>query len=95
MKKKLLFNWTQDCSKIITNVKARIIKKPILVLSDLKKSYILETDASDYTMRGILKQKIDEKLHSITFYFRKFTNTEFNYEIYDKELLIIVATFKK
>ena len=46
----------------MTDVKARFVKKSFLVLSDLKKSYILETNASDYAIRGILRQKINRKL---------------------------------
>ena len=47
------------------NIKARIIKKIILVSSDPEKSYILKTDASDYAMRGILKQKVDKKIYPV------------------------------
>jgi len=45
----------------MTDVKARFIKNFLLISSDSEKLYILETDASDYTMRGILKQKIKNK----------------------------------
>ena len=75
-------------------MKARIVEKSIMVSSDPEKLYILETDSSDYAIGGTLGQKIDGKLYSVTFYFRKFTNAELNYEIHDKELLIIVAIFK-
>ena len=79
----------------MTDVKNRITEKSILISSDSKKPYILKTDASDYAMRDILKQKINKKLHPIIFYFRKFTDAELNYKIYDKKLLTIIATFKK
>ena len=79
----------------MTDIKARFIKELLLVLSDSEKSYILETDVSDYAIKKTLKQKINEKFHLMTFYSRKFTNAEFNYEIYDKKLLIIIVTFKK
>ena len=79
----------------MTNVKARFIKNFLLVLSDSEKLYILETDASDYAMEGILKQKINEKFHPVVFYSRKFINVELNYEIHDKKLLIIVVILKK
>ena len=79
----------------MTDVKVQIIKEFILVLSDSKKIYILETDVLNYTMKSTLKQKINGKFHPITFYFRKFTNAELNYEIHDKKLLIIIVIFKK
>ena len=59
-----------------------------------EKSYILETNVLNYAMGSILKQKINKKIYSVIFYFRKFTDAEFNYEIYNKKLLIIIAIFK-
>ena len=35
-----------------------------------------------------------KRLYSIIFYFRKFIAPELNYDIYDKELLAIVDSFK-
>ena len=68
----------------MTDIKTRFIKEFLLILSDSEKPYILKTDASDYVIRNILEQKINEKFHPIIFYFRKFTDAELNYEIYDK-----------
>ena len=79
----------------MTDIKARFIKESLLISSDSEKSYILETDASDYAIRGILKQKINRKFHPVIFYSRKFTDVEFNYEIHDKKLLIIIVILKK
>ena len=75
-------------------LKPGLLKKN-LVSPDSEKSYILETDVSDYAMKNILKQKINKKLHPVAFYSRKFINAELNYEIHDKKLLIIIITFKK
>ena len=79
----------------MTDIKARFIKKPLLISSDPEKPYILKTDALNYTIRDILKQKVNKKLHPVAFYSRKFTDIKLNYEIYNKELLAIIATFKK
>ena len=79
----------------MTDVKARFAKKPLLVSLNLKKLYILETNALNYAIRNTLRQKVNGKLYPVIFYFRKFTNVEFNYEIYNKKLLIIIAIFKK
>ena len=35
-----------------------------------------------------------KRLYPIIFYFRKFTSPELNYDIYDKNLLVIVDSFK-
>lgn len=67
---------------------------------------ILETDASDYALGGILSQKqpdIHEQgkstvyglTHPVAFHSRKFTLSEINYDTCDKELLAIVDCFKR
>ena len=67
----------------------------ILAHFDPIKKAILETDSSDYVTGGILSQYSDNGLlHPVAFYSYKMLDTEYNYEIYDKELLAIVKCFK-
>ena len=56
----------------------------------------MKTDASDYISEGILLQ-YDENdvLHSVTYFFKKHSPAECNYEIYNKELMAIVCIFKE
>ena len=56
---------------------------------------MIETDISRIALSAILS-KLDEKyrLYSVIFYSRKFTALELNYNIHDKELLIIINSFK-
>ena len=71
------------------------IKGLILAMFNLVKKIIVEIDASKIALNSILSQP-DEKqrLYPVIFYFRKFTAPELNYDIYDKELLTIVDSFK-
>ena len=56
---------------------------------------IFKTDSLDYVTGGILSQYSDDRLlHPVAFYSYKILDTEYNYEIYDKELLAIVKCFK-
>ena len=56
----------------------------------------METDASDYDSAGILLQHDDNSiLHPIAFHSKKHSPAEWNYEIYDKELLVLVRTFEE
>jgi hypothetical protein len=56
----------------------------------------METDASHFALRVVLSQEREgRKLHPITFYSRKFSVVEINYEIHDKELLAIVNSFQE
>ena len=62
---------------------------------NLAKKIIVETDTSKIALNSILNQPDEEKrLYPIIFYSRKFTSPELNYDIYDKELLAIVDSFK-
>src|SRR5215475_420824 len=56
----------------------------------------IEVDSSDFGMGGVLSQK-DSNGNSapIAFFSRKFSPTEINYSVYDKELLAIVTACKE
>jgi len=56
---------------------------------------MLEIDTSDFALAAILSTYVGKELHPIAFYSQVFNPTEQNYNIYDKELLIIFEAFKK
>ena len=68
----------------------------ILCHYNLNLKIVVKTDTSDYVFKGILSQyNENDVLHSVTYFFKKHNSAECNYEIYDKELMIIVCTFKE
>ena len=70
-------------------------KEPILAIFDPVKKIIIETDINKIALDSILNQPDEKKrLYPVIFYSRKFTAPELNYDIYDKELLAIVDSFK-
>ena len=55
----------------------------------------METDASDYALAAILSIITkDNEIYPIAFHSRIFSAPELNYDIYDKELLVIFEAFK-
>jgi len=57
---------------------------------------VIEIDASNYVFKNILSQYDEnEILHSVAYFSKKHNSVECNYEIYDKELMIIVCAFEK
>ena len=55
----------------------------------------LKTDSSDYVNSDVLLQKDDDGVfHSVAFYSKNLLLAECNYEIYDKELLVIIWCFE-
>ena len=56
----------------------------------------METDASDFALGAILSQlSDDDRWHPVAFHSRKFSDTETNYDVHDKEMSAIVAAFKE
>lgn len=93
-KKDTPFEWTTACQTAFDNIKKEFMKEPILHSFDYEKEAILETDASDTAMGGVLLQKGEKKLHPVAYFSRKMSPAEQNYNIYDKELLAIVESLK-
>ena len=82
-------------------LKSRFCSAPILKHFNPTLETILETDASDYVVSGILSQRHpdpltgDSILHPVAFLSEKMTPAECNYGIGDKELLAIIACLEK
>jgi len=71
-------------------------KTLILKHYDPDRPALLETDASDFAIAGILSQKFkDGKIHPVRFVSRKLSPAELNYDVYDKEMLAIVFSLAK
>jgi len=65
--------------------------RPVLAALDLNKEFRVETDASNYTTRGVLLIKCSDNLwRPVTFISKSLSNTERNYEIHNKEMLAVV-----
>jgi hypothetical protein len=89
------WEWTIAMELAFDELKRRFTTAPILGHCNPKKVYIVETNASNFTLGAVLSQKRDDgRLHPVVFYLRKFTPAEINYKIHDKELLAIVNAFK-
>ena len=52
-------------------------------------------DVSDQALAAILSTYLNGDVYPIVFYSRTFSDTELNYDIYDKKLLAIFKAFKK
>ena len=57
---------------------------------------IVETDTSDYALAAILStiSPTNSEIHPIAFHSQTFTLPELNYDVHNKELLVIFQAFK-
>ena len=89
------WKWNPQVEEAFQDLKRRFTTVQKLAHFDATKPVIIETDASNFAIGAILSQRDDRgKLHPVAFHSRRFQLAEINYEIYDKELLTIVDTFK-
>ena len=100
---KVLIAWTPLCQEVFKELKARFCHAPILKHFDPALETILERDASDYVVSGILSQRHPDApkpdglgtLHQVAFLSEKMSPAECNYGIGHKELLAIIACLDK
>ena len=94
--KDVAFKWSSECEDAFNTLKRAFTSDVILCHynSDLK--LVMKTDASDYVSEGILLQyNENDVLHPVAYFFKKHSPAECNYEIYNKELMAIICTFKE
>lgn len=79
--------YEQDCPSTVA---------PILQHFNLDKEVVFKTDASNYVLVGILLQhNNNDILYLVAYFFMKYLPAEYNYEIYNQELIAIVRCFEE
>ena len=65
--------------------------EPVLAVPDLNKEMRVEADALDYATGEVLSIKCeDEKWRPVVFIFKLLNAMEYNYEIYNKKMLVVI-----
>jgi len=96
IRKDVLFVWFQKCQIAFNILKKVFTFKIILRHYNSNHKIVIEINASNYVFKNIFFQyNENEILHSVTYFSKKHNSVECNYEIYDKELMIIVRAFEK
>src|SRR3954469_12742691 len=68
---------------------------PVLAMTKDEEPFIIKCDRSEGTLGAMLSQKQDDKWRPVAFLSKALNPTECNYQIYDKELLVIITAFYK
>ena len=72
-------------------MKKRFTKELVLAAPDLDKKIRMEVNVSDYATGGVLSMECDNGLWRLVAFLSKSLNEmERNYEIHDKEMLVII-----
>lgn len=95
LKKDVKFEWSTAAQLAFDSLKTAILSDPVLRHYNPARPCIIETDASDYALGAVCSQAdADGVAHPVAFFSRKLLPAEQNYQVYDKELLAIIAAFK-
>ena len=86
------FKWTDACQDAFKALRALLIKAPVLAFPKEDLPYIVDTDASDYGIGGVLSQCIEGTEHVIAYYSKSLNPAQQKYCTTRRELLAIVAT---
>ena len=84
------FIWNEKCEMTFQKLITVCTFEPVLQMFNSKKSIHIKTNASDLTIEECLMQEYEGKHHLIVYHFKKMSSAEQNYDIHDKELLVIV-----
>ncbi|XP_043700305.1 uncharacterized protein LOC122651025 [Telopea speciosissima] len=86
LKKNKAWEWSDSCQDAFDDLKEAIMEEPVLALPDYGKPFEVHTDASDFTIGGVLMQE----RHPIAYESRKLNDTERRYTIHETEMTAVV-----
>jgi RNase H-like domain found in reverse transcriptase/Integrase zinc binding domain len=90
------WQWNDEQQQAFETLRDLMCQQPVLKQPDFTKSFTVFTDASAYGVGAILSQEGGPngqnrtKHHPIAYYSATFTETERNYDVYNRELLAIM-----
>ena len=88
--------WSEEASGAFEKLRSQVASAPILQLPDMKKPFVLVTDASDVGTGAMLAQHHDGKqLAPVAFFHHTLSQAERNYPVTDRELLAVILAIKK
>ncbi|GJP30201.1 hypothetical protein CLOM_g23266 [Closterium sp. NIES-68] len=94
LKKNTPYKWEPKHQEAVEQLKQALTSTPVLILPDPKRDYVIEADASDQAVGGVLMQDQGNGLQPIAYLSKKLYGAELNYPIHNKEALAIIIVFK-
>jgi hypothetical protein len=89
----IAFQFDRKCWDAFEELKARLTSAPVLRHYDPERESMIETNASDGVIAGVLSQlHQDGEWYPVAYYSKTMAPAECNYEIHDKEMLAVVKS---
>lgn len=90
-KKNVKFVWDESCQTAYELLKEKLCSAPILAFPRPGLKYILDTDASDIGIGGVLSQVQDGKERVIAYASKKLNSSQQRYSVTRRELLAVIT----
>ena len=84
------WKWDKEQQDAFDELKCLVCMNPILMIPLDNAPFMMGVDASDYAIGKILSQKVNDMWQPVAYMSQALSETERNYEIYDKEMLAIM-----
>ena len=84
------FQWTKECQDSFDTLRNKLVSAPVLTFPDYSKQFILDTDASDTGIGGVLSQVQDGEERVVAYASRSLSKAERRYCVTHIELLAVV-----
>ena len=94
-RKNVKFEWNDDTQQAFDFLKKKLTEAPILGYPDVTRPYSLYTDASEYSIGGILTQDTPEGERVIEYVSHQLTQNRLHYPVIQKECFAIVYCLTK
>ena len=96
LKKDTIFHWTEETQRSFDTLKQKLTSSLVLMMPNQTRPFQIECDASKYASGAVLTQQDNNSdRHPVAFLSKTFSETEWNYEIYDRELLAIIRALEE
>src|SRR5258705_5021062 len=90
------WSWGTAEQQAFNALKNTVTSAPMLAFPSRSGLFCLECDASNFTTGAVLSQQQEDGLfHLIGFMSKSFSDTEWNYQIHDKEMLVIMHALEE
>jgi len=92
-----VWTWSGREQTAFEDLKMAVTTAPVLMSPQDSEPFRVEADSSDFATEAVLSQQsmVDRKWHPVAFYSKSLSSMEWNYEIYDKEMLAIIRALEE
>lgn len=95
LKKGRSFEWSQNAEAAFENIKKALVAQPILQSANYDEPFIIQTDASDSGIGGILVQGSGDEERVVAYYSQKLSAAQKKYQTTERECLAVIVAIEK